>query len=78
MRGNTGRMVTLLRAESFFRSCIYIRTHKHSTDLSVPHMTFGYVTEGVQKTYCNMAASEKLIRDGSTSVLFMCDAREVT
>jgi len=34
--------------------------------------------EGVQKTYCNMAASEKLIRDGSISVLFMCDAREVT
>jgi len=34
--------------------------------------------EGVQKTYCNMAASEELIRDGSISVLFMSDAREVT
>ena len=32
----------------------------------------------VQKTYSNMAASEKLIRDGSISVLFMSDAREVT
>ena len=32
----------------------------------------------VQKTYSNMAASEKLIRDGSLSVLFMSNAREVT
>jgi hypothetical protein len=32
----------------------------------------------VQDTYSNMAASEKFIRDGSISVVFMSDAREVT
>ena len=32
----------------------------------------------VQNTYSNMAASEKLIRDGSISVLCMSDAWEVT
>ena len=28
------------------------------------------MAEGVQKTYCNMAGNEKLIRDGSISVFF--------
>jgi len=32
----------------------------------------------VQNTYSNMAASEKSIRDGSISVLFISDAWEVT
>jgi len=35
-------------------------------------------TDLVQDTYSNMAASEKFIRDGSISVVFMSDAREVT
>jgi len=35
-------------------------------------------TDLVQDTYSNMAASEKFIRDGSISVGFMGDAREVT
>ena len=34
MPGNRGRMVTLLRAERFFRAFMYTRTHKHSIDVS--------------------------------------------
>jgi len=37
-------MVTLLRAVHFFRAYMYTRTHKHSIDLPIPDMAFGYVT----------------------------------